>query len=234
MGHHLHTMKEGQKADRKAQVDMKRHIRQYWKSGKQGKGDTEQPGVMRNVRLAVLFCFIAGIIVANIIDKSKMSGFGFWNSYFVEQFKYARIRPGELFYSILEQRLPGMLLLLLLSATSLGSWAGGIYLAWQGFAAGFLMAVSVVSYGIKGILLFGTALFPQYFLYIPVYIACLYLAVFFRNRIRAKGVGSGILHRREGFLFLAICLLFLGVYITGILLESYVNPFLLKKILKIF
>ena len=234
MGHHLHRMEGRQKHAGKVQVDMRQHIREYWKMRKQRKGIIEQPGVIRYMRLIVLFCFVLGIIGANLVDKSKMSGFGLWNSYFIEKFKYARIRPGELFYYILEQRLPVMLLLILLSVTGLGLWIGGAFLAWQGFAAGFLMAASVVSYGAKGILLMGTAFFPQYLLYIPVYVACIYLTVFFRDRIRVRGEGSGRLHRKEYFLFLAICLLFLGLYITGILLESYVNPFLLKKILKIF
>ena len=226
-------MKRRPKQAGKVQVDMKQRIKQYWSLRKQGKIGKERPGAMKYIRLAVLFCFVAGIIGANIIDKSKMSGFGLWNAYFIEKFKYARIRPGELFYYILEQRLFVMLFLLLLSATSWGTLAGGVFLAWQGFAAGFLMAASVVSYGAKGILLMGVAFFPQYLIYVPAYVACLYLAVFFRDRIRAKG-GGGMGHRREYFLFLAICLLLLGVYITGILLESYVNPFLLKKILKIF
>ena len=234
MGHHLHRMKGRQQQAGKVQVDMRQRIREYWKTRKQRKSGIERPGVIRYMRLAVLFCFVLGIIGANIVDKSKMSGFGLWNSYFIEKFKYARIRPGELFYYILEQRLPVMLFLLLLSVTGWGLWAGGVFLAWQGFAAGFLMAASVVSYGAKGILLMGTAFFPQYLLYIPAYVSCIYLAVFFRDRIKARGGGSGMAHRREYFLFLAICLLFLMIYITGILLESYVNPFFLKKILKIF
>ena len=127
-----------------------------------------------------------------------------------------------------------MLLLLLFSITNWGTLTMGVFLAWQGFAAGFLMAASVVSYGAKGMLLMGTAFFPQYLLYIPAYVVCIYLAVFFKERIQTKGGGSGIGHKREYLLFLALCLLLLGIYITGILLESYVNPFLLKKILKIF
>ena len=215
---------------------MKRNL--YWKFrtgiSKSGTRKVEgKPAVMKYVRLAVLLTFLAGILIANVIEEEQLNSFGIWNTYFIEKFKYAQIRPGDLFYYVLMERLPIMLLLLLLTVTSWGTIAGTVFLSWQSFAAGFLMAASVVSYGMKGILLMGVGFFPQYLIYVPLYITYVYLAAFFGGRTK-EGWGKGTGHMREWILFLAMLILFLSIYVTGIFLESYVNPYLLKKILKIF
>lgn len=189
--------------------------------------------MLRYVCVAVLLCFIAGIIGANIMDKEQLDSFGIWNTYFIERFKYAHIQSMELFFYVLEQRLPVMILLLLFAFTGWGTAAGSVFFAWQGFAAGFLMAASVIAYGIKGLLLIGTAVFPQYLIYIPLYVAYIYLALFFKGRVKeSRKEESG--RMKEYALFISVSLLILSVYVTGIFLESYVNPYLLKKILKIF
>lgn len=213
---------------------MKRDAKRHFNFRIASREQEEKPAAMKYLRLAVLFCFVAGIIGANIIGRDQLNGFGIWNTYFIEKFKYARIQPAELFYYVLGERLPIMLLLLLLTVTNWGIAAGGAFLSWQSFAAGFLMAAAVIAYGVKGILLMGAAFFPQYLLYVPLYMVYIYLAVFFRGKSRIGGgtVNAGKL--RDYAIFFSICLLLLSVYVTGIFLESYVNPYLLKKILKIF
>lgn len=193
-----------------------------------------RPERLKYLRLAVFLCFVAGILCANLTDRAQLGGFGIWNGYFIEKFKYARIQPLELFYYVLEERLPVFLLLLLFAATNWGILAGGLFLGWQCFAAGFLMASSVAAYGIKGILLIGTAVFPQYLLYIPIYISYLYLASFWRERARAQILEGKKRQIRDYSLFAVLCICMLSVYIAGIFLESYVNPYLLKNVLKFF
>lgn len=207
----------------------------------------EKPAELKYIGLVVLLSFLFGVLGVNLMGQKN--GFDTWNTYFVEQFKYARIQPRELFYYVLEERFPLMLLLLLFMAAGKGMAAGTLFLSWQSFSAGFLMASAVISYGGKGILLMGTALFPHYLVYVPLYVGYLYLSVFFRGWGRRKETETGADYRireirgetghritiRKDYLFFGVsCLLVLSIYMTGIFLESYVNPYLLKKILKIF
>ena len=128
---------------------MRQNIKRYYHFRVRTKEAGEKPQAMKYIRLAVLLCFIAGIIGANLIDGDQLNGFGIWNTYFIEKFKYAHIQPAELFYYVLEMRLPVMILLLLFVITNWGTIAGAVFLSWQGFAAGFLMAASIIAYGWK-------------------------------------------------------------------------------------
>ncbi len=215
---------------------MNQTIKGFLHNRSRTKGTEEKPAAMKYIWLAVLLCFLIGIVGANLIDREQLGGFGIWNTFFLEKFKYAPIRSADLFYYILRQRIPVLAVLLLFVFNNWGTIAGGVFLAWQSFAAGFLMAASVAVYGVKGILLMGTAFFPQYLLYLPLYVAVIYLSAYFRQRTESRFGGTGVGGRKlkKIFLFFMICAVLLAVYITGIFLESYINPFLLKKILKIF
>ena len=213
---------------------MRQRIRNYYHSKIRIKKTGEKSEVMKFVWPAVLLFFTVGIIAANIMNRQQIDGYNIWSTYFVDKFKYSSIRPLELFYYILEERFPVLILLFLFAISNWGKLAGTIFLSWQSFTAGFLMTAAVIAYGAKGILLMGAAVFPQYLIYFPIYIAYIYLAAFLRGKHKADGGISKAAGKKEYILFLSICLFMVGLYITGIFLESYVNPYLLKKILKIF
>ena len=181
----------------------------------------------------LLLCFVGGIITVNIIDKEFLGGFGIFNTYFIEEFEYTDVRKDELFFFIFKERISILLWLLLFLITGWGCVAGGVFLAWQSYAAGFLMTAAVSSYGIKGILLICTAVFPHYLVYIPLYISYFYISSFVKKRIKER-TGQSLGNAKEWVIFSTICLLFVCVFVTGIFLESYTNPYLLKKTLKIF
>jgi len=175
-------------------------------------------------QLAFSLCFVLGIISANLLGKGDVQGFGIWNAYFIEKFQYAGIRSDALFLYVLERRLPIFLLLLALTLTRLGVAAGVAFIAWQGFAGGFLIASCILSHGLKGILLVVASIFPQYLVYVPLYLACLSFAIFLRGK-------TG----KENYLrFALVCLLFLLLYVIGMFLESYGNPLILKQVSFLF
>ncbi len=213
---------------------MKYRVKKYLNSRIRTKQNPQKPEAMRYVRLAVFFCFVAGIFCANLMDREQLGGFGIWNTYFIEKFKYTRIHSMELFYHVLKERLPVFLLLLLFSMTNWGKAAGTVFLSWQSFAAGFFITSSVAVYSIKGFLLIGTAIVPQYFIYIPIYISYFYVTAFWKEKIRMAGREKGRNLMREYLVFASLCICIVSVYLAGIFLESYVNPYLLKKILKFF
>lgn len=213
---------------------MRQRIRNYYHTRIRTRKTGEKSEVMKFVWPAVLLFFTVGIIGANIMNLRQADGYNIWSTYFIDKFKYSCIQPLELFYYILEERLPVLILLFLFVISNWGKIAGIVFLSWQSFTAGFLMTAAVIAYGAKGILLMGTAVFPQYMVYFPVYTAYIYLAAFLRGKHKDPGGSSKTISKKEYILFLSICVLMAGVYITGIFLESYVNPYLLKKILKFF
>lgn len=183
---------------------------------------------------SLLGAFVAGIFFANLMGREAVSNAGVLNDYFVEKFQYTEINGQNLFFYIIGERVPLLLLLLLLTITSLGIAGGILMLDWQGFSVGFMLSTAIAKYGVKGILLVLGSLFPQYVFYFPVYILYCYLAVYLRQRIRKDRLGNGSDIRYVYGAWLIASVLLLLVFIAGIFLESYINPIILKKILKIF
>jgi uncharacterized membrane protein SpoIIM required for sporulation len=107
----------------------------------------------------------------------------------------------------------------------------------MGLAAGCLLSVASARYGIKGLVLIAAGIFPQGILLIPGYVA-LFLWVYGVNRrLYARNTFQEDIDRysrqfylKKGLQMLEILILF----ITGCLMESYVNPKILHLILKIF
>lgn len=198
----------------------------------------EREGMWKTIAKALLLAaFAGGILMSNFMGIEKTADIGILNNYFMEKFKYAGINGQNLFFYIFGERTPFLVLMLLLSFSSLGIAAGMAVLAWQGFSIGFMLSTGVAKYGAKGILLILGGLFPQYLIYLPVYAACLGFSVFFRKRISCCGKNTGTVEREYIRLYgigIGLAVLMLLVFIGGIFLESYINPVILKKILKIF
>lgn len=183
---------------------------------------------------SLLGAFVAGIFMANLMGREAVSNAGVLNDYFVEKFQYTEINGQNLFFYIIGERVPLLLLLLLLTLTTLGMAGGLLMLDWQGFSVGFMLSTAIAKYGIKGILLVLGGLFPQYIFYFPVYILYCHLAAYLRQRLHKDRMGNS---SDRGYIYGAWLIAATGIlliFVAGIFLESYVNPTILKKILKIF
>ena len=182
-------------------------------------------------KVFLLGAFVAGIFMANLMGREAVADAGILNDYFVEKFRYTDVNTEHLFFYILEERLPLVALMLFLMSSSLGLALGMLVLGWQGFSIGFMLSSGIAKYGVKGILLVFGGLFPQYLCYLFVYGGYFCLTVFLRRRSQ----GEYFLEKRYayGMGMLASALL-LAIFVTGIFLESYVNPVILKNILKLF
>ena len=203
-------------------MGMKEQVYHFEKKPKSFKNTWNKKKYHQIFLIACFFCFVLGILVANRINPRIFHGFPSWNLYFSETFYQV-----ELFYYISMKRIPIIIVLfMMLLFTNWGKIVGRLFLLWQGFSAGFLMATSVIVYGIKGILLIVVSAVPHYLVYIPLYITYLCIADFLgedsKNSVR-KMIG-----------IFSICFLLFCIYMLGIFLESYINPYILKNILDIF
>lgn len=170
--------------------------------------------------LDFLACFLAGILLANFLGADIFQENGSLTRYYLKQFQYADIQGQELLWHVCGNRLTLFFVLLVFGNIPKGKLTHAAFAAWSGFAYGYFCVLALSGFGAKGLLLCLVALFPQFLFYVPVYLGLVELSE----------------HRGEGRRFrylLAILLLFAGLVI-GILLESYINPIILQKILRFF
>lgn len=174
--------------------------------------------------------FAGGVICANILGIVSGRELGAVSEYFVNRCLYAEIRGQELFPYLFYERAPGFFLLLFLSVGIYGTWIADGYIAYLGFSAGFLSVISIMSFGIRGVLLMLGFFLPQWLFYAPL------LAIWRQELRRYKGIGEGNAFGEQkktrhmklaGSAVIALVLL-----LAGLFAESYVNPYFLQKIIR--
>lgn len=125
----------------------------------------------------------------------------------------------SLFLYVLRERMLLIPLLFLLSTTYLGIVAVYGVIVGYGIAFGSILAMAMLRYKVLGIVFLVVCGFPQYLFYIPAGTIALRL--------------SGELRSSDRKFFLQLAVLE-GIVFVGCLMESYVNSFLIEKIIKIF
>ena len=93
---------------------------------------------------------------------------------------------------------------------------------WYGFCAGAVLSGAVLLYGIGGLLLFLAAILPQYVFYVLIFLQ-LVSKYDLKSRVRHGQAFS--LSQEIGFLLVAAVL-----FLTGVLLEAYLNPIILRMV----
>lgn len=175
---------------------------------------------------------LAGILIMNIGESILLENTGLLDEEILCHIKYATIDRNALFCYVTRKRLVAVLLLAVLFTTYLGEviCIGTVF--WYGMSFGTLFAALVLRYGIKGILLCVTVLFPQYFLYIPAILGLLlwgdsvYRSIYLRDRAEAENTFlAKKMGQLAGILFLIL---------AGCALEGFFHPVLLIKLLKVF
>lgn len=167
-----------------------------------------------------LSCFLVGIILANFMGADSFQKNGSLTRYYLKQFQYADIQLQELLWHVGCERLTLFFILLIPMMIPKGRIMHGLFVAWSGFAYGYFCVMSISAFGMKGLLLCLLALFPQFCVYVPVYLGLVELSVHRRTYSSWRGITA--------------VFIFLIILIVGILLESYINPLILQKMLKIF
>lgn len=174
--------------------------------------------------------FLSGVICANILGVVSGRELGAVSEYFISRCLYADIAGQELFPYLFYERVPGFFLLLLLSVGICGTWIADGYISYLGFSAGFLSVISIMNYGIKGILLMLGFFLPQWLFYAPILVLWRYGLRYY------KGIGEGRVYGEQkktrhikiaGSFIIALILLLLGLFV-----ESYVNPVFLQKMIR--
>lgn len=165
--------------------------------------------------------FLFGIIIANLWGKELLTTYGIFNTYFLNQYAYAKIDYDRLLYQILWIRGKEVAAVLILGKIF---QAKAVLLLLECLLAvtfGILMVVAIANFGAKGVILALGGVLPQWLFYLAGG------AMFFAIRIKEEPyLGKSSPGIFAGY---AISLL---IFIFGILLEVYVGPVLWQQILK--
>lgn len=178
-----------------------------------------------------------GILIVNIgydgwIGESSLLG-----ADMISRLKNSVADGSGLFGYVLKHRLFTICMLGILGTTVIGLPALCVYVCYMGVAAGCLLSVAVIRYGIRGLFLMAAGIFPQGIVLVPGY-AALFIWVLGVNRmLYSHGTDHGYYggYGRQSYLKKALQMGgIIAVVIIGCLLESYVNPKILQFVLKIF
>lgn len=197
---------------------MKRRQRAYIETGKK-----ERRMAAFHLDMVFFLSFFVGIVWANLLGENSKNRFFMLNEYYLQQLKYTRIDHNGLFIYILENRIPLLLLLILLSFTVAGIMVQILFVAYFGASFGFLCVMAITNFGWKGIVYIGGFLFPHYIFYLIFYL--LFLRILVRKK---EGTENG---GKEWVMQAGILV---GLLLLGLLAESYVNPVFLQRLIKIF
>lgn len=176
---------------------------------------------------------LLGIILMNLGKKFLLADTGLLNEEALYHMKYMTVDGNALFWYVMGIRLKPLVSLVVLATTYLGIMAVWGTAAGYGVWTGMFLAAAVIRYGVKGILLVMTAIFPQYVIYGPVFF---FLLVWCEQICRLIYFEKGTRLRSRQLVLVKLLQLvaIIVAIIAGCALESYVNPMIIKKLLKNF
>lgn len=172
----------------------------------------------------------AGIAAMNMGKSIMLENTGLLDEYTLYYMKYMTVNSNALFCYVLKQRLESLVFLAVLSTTYLGLAVCLTAAFWYGMAGGAFVAALMLRYGLKGMLFAAVGIFPQYLLYVPAMAGML----FWCERLCRSIYFKHCVHKTFLLKQLFQLGMIVGVVLAGCFLESYINPYLVMGLLKIF
>lgn len=172
----------------------------------------------KNQLLLILLAvgFFVGIFYQNLASGGETVSW--FQQYFLNQFAQTELVAEEYIWYVAGARLLPFVCLCIAGAFR---WRKGIVclgLIWTGFLAGVLTVSAVLALGAKGILLCIVGMLPQMLFYVPAY--GMVLVYLYRYPKKQWNTAKTIF----------VCLSLL----IGLILEVYLNPIILKWVLRFF
>lgn len=184
---------------------------------------------MKKKRGMILLAFLGGILLANLSGKELLTNYGILNSYYLNQYTCHSIDCDRLFCIVLLERMKAAFFIVILR-----KMIGGKHLFYAvesilGAIFGFLTSAAIANLGIAGLAVIFGGIFPQWIFYQ----AGIFLYAKYRAEIEST-TQYGNTGKKELLGYLGIILMLAIIFLIGVVAESYLNPFLFDKILKIF
>ena len=183
-------------------------------------GKFKVPALMVIFFISLLGFFI-GVLTISLWQENLLLQNNIMEQEFWETISCLSVDKRALFFLCLEKRLGAFFLLFLLSFSSMNLIVVLFYFGYSGFAIGSIVELLVIRYGVKGLLLYLTFVFPQGLFYClgTLILGCWCL----NSEIKVKGnrnrkVEKMKYGKNKKQLFVTILLILFGAY-----LESNIN-----------
>lgn len=184
--------------------------------------------------IILAFGILLGIIFSKILKELYWNQLDIIDSSYFTKIRSINIDYHVLFRYVLWKNFRIFILFWILSATVLGIPYITLSILYGGFESGFFLSVILMRYGLKGILLLFGYTFPHYIIYILVALISLRSgywlcrSMYYDTKMGRKGKVERIAKQLVLIVILGAALL------LGVLTETYIGSFILKKILVLF
>ncbi len=171
--------------------------------------------------------FLAGMLIPNFVYRFSWKQQAFSAIYLLAAYGKTEIGEIEYLLQLLQMRGSFFILSLLCGFTVFGVPIAVVAMIFTGMGLGMVFSMSILQFGLTGGLVAAGLLFPHYLIYLP-----LWNAVY--QMVYKESVGiwrnHGIFPKKISDYFLK-SFLYIACFGVGILVEWYVNPWILSKIL---
>ena len=161
--------------------------------------------------------FFVGILYENIVSRRYGLSIDIFQTYFLQQYKQTEIVAEKYLGYVMKARVVPLMGLCVLTCVKWKKLLAIVNVCWTGFLAGVLMVSAVMQLGMKGILFCVVAMFPH--------IICYGLAYGILLSYLYRYPKASWNHAKTVFVVL--------VMFAGVLLETYLNPLLMKLVIGI-
>ena len=175
-----------------------------------------------------LLGFLLGNLIPNIIWKLKWQQKTWAAIYFLSTFSGKDISGVDYLTEILKYRGSFYLLNVICGFSVFGAPLAVVTLLGSGLYTGIIMAASILEFGFAGGMIGIGLLLPQYLFYIPVWLYSTEQEWMMSSEIwQNRGLISG----KVGLYLRKMGIAFAG-YFLGILIECFINPWIINRILE--
>ena len=160
--------------------------------------------------------FVIGILYINMIGKEQMISYDIFEKYNFEQYLVFVLERKEYLAYIIKLRLTPLIILGLLNITKLRKISAVLFVLWTGFLAGVFVAYGLLTFSLTTFVLCILGIVPHFVCYIAGYIIILnYMYSYPENRWNSV---------KTIFIIFVIAI--------GMILEIYINPIVMKLLIK--
>ena len=167
--------------------------------------------------IALVVGFLIGIIYENVAVKGTGGSLEIFRSYFFERLEEVSIIPEKFIWHVIQTRIVSILIIVLIGCLKWKKTGAIVWCGWTGFLLGALVVSAIIQMGLKGLLMIVVGMFPHMLFYIPSYVI-LFMYIYEYPKIQWNW-------SKTIFVFLIV--------VMGIILESYMNPIIVKFVAKI-
>lgn len=181
-----------------------------------------------------LTAFVAGILTMYFGKSILLENTGLLHEDMLKQMALTFPDSNALFAFVLRKRICTVGVMVLMATTYLGIVICVAADLWYGFSAGAFLTAAIIRYGFKGIILAVAGTMPQYLLYGPVFYGLLVWCdktcrmIYCRGSYNREQSKTPVLLERV----LPIGILLAGT-VLGCVLESFLNPGILKGFIRL-